>query len=48
MVSKTTLLEMLFADDTAICATIVEEFQAILNTFFQAFKEFGLQMAIKN
>ena len=41
------LLEMLFADDAAVCATTEEELQVILNTFFQVFKQFGLQMAIK-
>ena len=38
---------MLFADDAAVCAKIEEELQVILNTFFQVFKQFGLQMAIK-
>ena len=36
-----------FADDASVCATTEEELQAILNTFFQVFKQFGLQMAIK-
>jgi len=44
---KKMLLEMLFADDAAVSATTEEELQAILNTFFQVFKQFGLQMAIK-
>jgi len=46
-IEKKMLLEMLFADDAAVCATTEEELQVILNTFFQVFKQFGLQMAIK-
>ena len=46
-IEKTMLLEMLFADDAAVCVTTEEELQVILNTFFQVFKQFGLQMAIK-
>ena len=39
---KKMLLEMLFVDDAAVCATTEEELQAILNTFFQVFKQFRL------
>ena len=38
---------MLFADDAALCANSEEELQIIVTTFYETFKEFGLQLAIK-
>ena len=38
---------MLFADDAAVCATSEIDFQIILQTFYDTFQDFGLQMAIK-
>jgi len=46
-VKKITLTEMLFADDAALCANSEEELQIIVTTFYETFKEFGLQLAIK-
>jgi len=44
---KISLLEMLFADDAAVCATSEIDLQIILQTFYDTFQDFGLQMAIK-
>ena len=44
-ISKLTLIEMLFTDDAAICAT-TEELHTIINTFDETFSEFGLKLAI--
>ena len=38
---------MLFADDAAVCATSEIDLQIILQTFYDTFQDFGLQMAIK-
>jgi len=46
-VKKITLTEMLFADDAALCANSEEELQIIVTTFYETFKEFGLQLAFK-
>ena len=35
---------MLFADDAALCANLEEELQIIVTTFYETFKEFGLQL----
>ena len=42
-----TMAEMLFADDAALCANSEEELQIIVTTFYETFKEFALQLAIK-
>ena len=46
-IRKYTLLEMLFADDAAVCAHSEEELQEIMQIFYQTFQEFGLQLALK-
>ena len=46
-VQKKQLLEMIFADDIAICATSEQELQTIISVFYYTFKEFGLQMNLK-
>ena len=46
-INKYTLLEMLFADDAAVCAHSEEELQEIMAAFYLTFKEFGLELAIK-
>ena len=42
-----TVLELLFADDAAICSTSEAEMQIIISVFYETFKEFGLELAIK-
>ena len=42
-----TVLELLFADDAAICSTSKAELQIIISVFYETFKEFGLELAIK-
>ena len=42
-----TILELLFADDSAVCSTSEAELQIIISVFYETFKEFGLQLAIK-
>jgi hypothetical protein len=37
----------LFADDAAICALSEEDLQTIMTVFFEVFKEFGLELAVK-
>ena len=46
-IQKISLLEMLFEDDAAVCATSEIGLQIILQTFYDTFQDFGLQMAIK-
>ena len=46
-INKYTILEMLFADDAAVCAHSEEELQEIMTVFYLTFKEFGLELAIK-
>ena len=46
-IEKTTILELLFADDTAVCATSEEDLNIIIQTFYEVFADFGLQMALK-
>ena len=41
------LLELLFADDAAVCANSAEDLQIILQVFYDVFAEFGLEMALK-
>ena len=38
---------MLFTDDAALCVNSEEELQIIVTTFYETFKEFGFQLAIK-
>ena len=38
---------MLFADDAAVCATSEEDLNIIIQTFYEVFADFGLQMALK-
>jgi len=40
------LLELLFADDAAVCANSAEDLQIILQVFYDVFTEFGLEMAL--
>ena len=47
-IRKDTLLEMLFANDAAVCAHSEEELQEIMQVLYQIFQEFGLQLALKN
>lgn len=42
-----TILELLFADDSAVCSTSEAELQIIISVFYETFKEFGLELAIK-
>ena len=44
---KLTLIEMLFADDAAICATTEAKLQTLIPTFDETLTEFGLKLAIK-
>ena len=46
-IEKTTILELLFADDAAVCATSEEDLNIIIQTFYEVFADFGLQMALK-
>ena len=46
-INKYTILEMLFADDAAVCAHSEEELQEMMTVFNRTFKEFGLELAIK-
>ena len=46
-INKYTILEMLFADDAAVCAHSEEELQEIMTVFYLTFKEFGFELAIK-
>ena len=46
-IEKTTILELLFADDAAVCATSKEDLNTIIQTFYEIFSDFGLQMALK-
>jgi len=46
-INQNTILEMLFADDAAVCAHSAEELQEIMTAFYRTFKEFGLELAIK-
>jgi hypothetical protein len=41
------LLELLFADDAAVCANSAEDLQIILQVFYDVFAEFGLEMALE-
>jgi len=41
------ILELLFADDSAVCSTSEAELQIIISVFYETFKEFGLELAIK-
>ena len=44
---KTSILELLFADDDAVCATSKFEMNEIIHVFFHVFSLFGLTMALK-
>ena len=46
-IEKTTILELLFADDAAVCATSEEDLNIIIQTFYEVFADFGLEMALK-
>ena len=46
-IQKTSLLELLFADDTAVCATSKFELNEIIQVFYHVFSLFGLTMALK-
>ena len=46
-IEKTTILELLFADDAAVCATSEEDLNIIIQTFYEVFADFALQMALK-
>ena len=41
------ILELLFADDAAVCATSEEDLNIIIQTFYEVFADFGLEMALK-
>ena len=44
-IEKTTILELLFADDAAVCATSKEDLNIIIQKFFEVFAVFVLLMA---
>jgi len=46
-INKYTRLEMLFADDAAVCSHSEEELQEIVTVFYLTFKEYDLERAIK-
>ena len=44
-IQKTSLLELLFADDAAVCATSESDMNEIIQLFYHVFNLFGLTMA---
>ena len=46
-IQKTSLLELLFADDAAVCATSESDMNEIIQVFYHVFNLFGLTMALK-
>ena len=46
-IQKTSLLELLFADDAAVCATSESDMNEIIQLFYHVFNLFGLTMALK-
>jgi hypothetical protein len=46
-IQKTSLLELLFADDAAVCATSESEMSEVIHSFYHVFSLFGLTMALK-